>query len=113
MNETQKTVLGGLSKTTAAALSYVLGPVSGIPIYLLVKDSFVKFHAAQSVVVLGLVFALQWALTVTVVLVSLVPVLSIVAFVLWLVLIYKAWMGEEWEVPVLGEYARKLTKKIK
>jgi len=33
-------------------------------------------------------------------------------FVLWLVLIYKAWQGEEWEVPVLGAYARKMVKKV-
>jgi len=113
MDEKTKTVVWGLAKTTAAALTYVLGPISGVVFYVVEKDPFVRFHAAQSVVVFGLLFVIQWVLTMTVVLVSLVPLLSIITFVLWLVLIYKAWMGEEWEVPVLGAYARKLLKKVK
>ena len=113
MDEKTKTVVGGLAKSTAGALAYVLGPISGVVFYIIEKDPFVRFHAAQSVVVFGLLFVVQWVLTMTVVLVSLVPLLSIIAFVLWLVLIYKAWMGEEWEVPVLGAYARKLLKKVK
>ncbi len=108
-----KSVIAGLSKTTAAALSYVLGPLTGVFFYLMVKDEYVRFHAAQSIVVFGIVIVLQWAFTITIVLVTLVPLLSIIAFILWLVLIYKAWMGEEWEVPLLGVYARKLTKKVK
>jgi len=36
---------------------------------------------------------------------------GILMFVLWLLLIYKAWMGESWEVPVFGKLAKKLLKK--
>jgi len=38
--------------------------------------------------------------------------LGVLSFVLWLVLIFKAWKGEEWEVPYLGRYARMLVKKV-
>jgi uncharacterized membrane protein len=103
----------GLTKNTAGALAYVLGPVTGAVFYLLEKNPYVRFHAMQSIVVFGLLFVLQWAFTITVILVQLVPLLSIVAFVLWLLLIYKAWMGEEWEVPMLGSYVRKVMKKVK
>ncbi|KKQ98234.1 MAG: hypothetical protein UT24_C0014G0049 [Candidatus Woesebacteria bacterium GW2011_GWB1_39_12] len=102
----------GLPKNTAAALSYVLGPVTGVIFYLLEKDPFVRFHAMQSIVVFVVLFVLQWVFGLTIVLLPMVPLISILGFVLWLLLIYKAWQGEEWEVPVLGKYARKFLKKV-
>lgn len=104
--------LTGLPKNTAAALSYVLGPISGVVFLVLEKDPYVKFHAMQSIVVFGLIFVLQWAFAVTILLAPLSGLLTIVAFVMWLVLIYKAWKGEEWEAPLLGKYARKFVKKV-
>ncbi|OGM08485.1 hypothetical protein A2159_02665 [Candidatus Woesebacteria bacterium RBG_13_34_9] len=102
----------GLPKNTAGALSYVLGPITGVVFYILEKDPYVKFHAMQSIVVFVVLFALQWILGLTLVLLPLVPLISILSFVLWLLLIYKAWQGEEWEVPLLGKYARKFVKKV-
>jgi len=102
----------GLPKNTAAALSYVLGPVTGVVFYVLEKDPFVRFHAMQSIVVFIVLFVLQWVFGITIVLLPLVPLISILSFILWLLLIYKAWQGDEWEVPVLGAYARKFVKKV-
>src|SRR3990167_3597664 len=96
----------GLPKNTTGALSYVLGPVTGVIFYVLENDPFVRFHAMQSIVVFVVLFGL------TIVLLPMVPLISILGFVLWLLLIYKAWQGEEWEVPVLGKYARKFLKKV-
>lgn len=101
----------GLKKETAAALAYVLGPVTGVIFLVLEKDPFVKFHAMQSIVTFVGLFALQWILTFTIVLIFLVPLVGILTFVLWLLLIYKAWMGESWEVPVFGKLAKQLVKK--
>lgn len=102
----------GLPKNTAAALSYVLGPVTGVVFFVLEKDPFVRFHAMQSIVVFVVLFVLQWVFGITIVLLPLVPLISILSFVLWLLLIYKAWQGDEWEVPLLGSYARKMVKKV-
>ncbi len=102
----------GLSKNTAGALAYVLGPVTGVVFLVLEKDAFVRFHAMQSIVVFVGLFLLQWVFGLTIILLALVPLISLFGFVLWLILIYKAWQGEEWEVPVLGKYARKLVKKV-
>lgn len=102
----------GLDKNTAGALSYVLGPVTGVVFLVLEKDPFVRFHAMQSIVVFVGLMVLQFALTITIFLAVLVPLLSILGFVLWLLLIYKAWQGDEWEVPMLGAYARKFVKKV-
>jgi uncharacterized membrane protein len=101
----------GLKKETAGALAYVLGPVTGVIFLVISKDPFVKFHAMQSIVVFLGLFILQWLLGFTVVLIFLVPIVGIVGFVLWLLLIYKAWQGQEWEVPFFGKLARNFAKK--
>ena len=104
--------LTGLPKNTAGALSYVLGPLSGIVFLVLEKDPFVRFHAMQSIVVFGALFVLQWGLAITIFLAPISGLIGIAGFALWLLLIYKAWKGEEWEVPMLGKYARKFVKKV-
>lgn len=108
----EKKGLTGLPKNTAAALSYVLLFVSGIVFLILEKDPYVRFHAMQSIVVFGFIFILQWIFAITIFLAPISGLLTIIAFVLWLVLIYKAWKGEEWEVPYLGKFARKFVKKV-
>ncbi|MEK7111697.1 MAG: DUF4870 domain-containing protein [Patescibacteria group bacterium] len=101
----------GLKKETAGALAYVLGPITGVIFLVLEKDPFVRFHAMQSIVVFIGLFVLQWALGLTLILLPLVPLIGIISFVLWLLLIYKAWQGTEWEVPFFGKLARNLGKK--
>lgn len=100
----------GLPKNTAAALSYVLGWLTGIVFLLIEKDKFVRFHAAQSIVVFGiltvvvLIPGIGWVIA---------PLAWIVGFVLWLVLIFKAYQGEEFKLPWVGDLARKLLGKVK
>ena len=101
----------GLKKQTSAALSYILGPVTGIIFLVLERDAFVRFHAMQSIVTFVGLFVLQWVLALTIILLPLVPLISILGFVLWLMLIYKAWQGDKWMVPVFGKFAEGLVKK--
>ena len=102
----------GLKKTTAGALAYVLGPVTGILFLVIEKDPFVRFHAMQSTVVFVALFVLQWVFGITIILFPLSALLGIVSFALWLILIYKAWQGDQWEVPVLGKIAKNFLKKV-
>jgi uncharacterized membrane protein len=102
----------GLKKETAGALAYVLGPITGVIFLVLEKSPFVKFHAVQSIVVFVGLFVVQWVLGLTIILLPLVPLVGIISFILWLLLIYKAWQGEEWEVPVFSKITRQLIKKI-
>lgn len=101
----------GLSKNTAGALAYVLGPITGVIFLVIEKDADVRFHAMQSIVVFIGLFILQFILGLTVFLFPLIPLVGIVSFVLWLILIYKAWQGEKWEVPLFGKFARQLAEK--
>jgi len=105
-------VVFGLPKNTAAALSYVLGPISGVVFYLLEKDPFVRFHAMQSVVVFGSLWILTMLLPFTIILVFLIPLVWVVGFILWLLLIYKAWSGEKWEAPFFGKFSKKFLKQM-
>ena len=102
----------GLPRNTSAALSYVLGPLTGVIFLLIEKDPFIRFHAAQSIVVVGGLTILWMVLPFTIILLPLTPLVFVGLFILWLMLIYKAWQGDEWEVPYLGKYARKLVKKV-
>jgi uncharacterized membrane protein len=103
----------GFKKETAGALAYVLGPITGIFFLVTSKDPFVRFHAMQSVVVFGFLFILQWLLGITIILFPVSVIISLVAFIFWLILIYKAWQGDEWEAPVLGKVSRNFLKKVK
>src|SRR4030067_2441155 len=106
-----KSTKTGLDKNTAGALSYVLGPITGVIFFIVEKDKFVRFHAVQSTLVFLGLFILQTAMTFTFILIPLVPIVTIFGFILWLLLIYKAWQGNEWEVPIIGKYVRQILKK--
>lgn len=100
----------GLPKNTAAALSYLLGWLTGIVFLLIEKEPFVRFHAMQSIITFGILTLLAlipvvgWVLS---------PFVMIVGFVLWLVLIFKAYQGEEFALPVIGQFAKKQLSRIK
>ena len=103
----------GLKKETAAALCTLLGPTLVVPVLfiLLEKDEFVKFWAFQSIVVYIALFLLNWVLIFSVFLIFLTPLVFIVGVVLWLLMTYKAWQGERWEVPFIGKISTQLMKK--
>jgi uncharacterized membrane protein len=112
----------GLAPNAAAALSYLAWWVSGLLFFLIERDSrFVKFHAAQSMVALGSLWALglvMWAFAFAALFVSaaVFTVLLYVAYAVWLVgiLIWgvslvRAWKGDAFELPVFGALARRLS----
>lgn len=107
MDPTQKTS-SGLDQNVAAALSYAAGWITGL-VFLLseTENRFVRFHAMQSVIIFG-------ALTVFCILLQAIPLLGLLLIVfiviplsaiLWLLLMYKAWQGERFKVPIAGEMA--------
>ena len=85
-----------------AALAYLLGFVSGIIIYLIEKDKpdksrFVMFHAVQAII-LGVVWFI----------IMFVPIIGQLVFLItWIFMMYKAYTGEEYHLPVIGDYAEK------
>jgi uncharacterized membrane protein len=110
----------GLDQNLAGALAYLLGPITGILFLVLEKENrFVRFHAMQSTIL-----GVGWiAVSIVLSLVSgalvFIPVvgwivsilvsfgLGVVGFLCWLLLMWKAFQGEEWEFPGVGGLAKK------
>ena len=99
----------GMKADLAALLSYLVGVITGILFFVLEKQNkFVRFHAMQSIITFGFFFVLQIALTVIpVVGWSLIPLVSVIQLVLWVVLMVKAYQGEKFKLPVIGDIAEK------
>ncbi len=108
--ETKATkVAFGLDRNLAAALSYVFLWGSGLVLLLTEKkDKFVRFHAMQAFVFFG-----GLHLIVIASLGFLFPIVFIVGLIGWLMGIFKANNGEEFELPVAGKLARKQLAKMK
>jgi uncharacterized membrane protein len=102
----------GLDENIEGLLCYVLGWITGIIFLLLEKDSeFVRFHAMQSLITfLGLGIL---ALILGYISGMLSMLIGLVELVLWILGMYKAYKGEMYKFPVIGDIAEEQAKKIK
>ncbi|MEZ5334844.1 MAG: DUF4870 domain-containing protein [Methanolobus sp.] len=106
----------GVSENIAGLLAYLFGLISGILLLVMEKENkVVRFHAAQSSVLSIAVIVFSIVITI----VGLIPIIGwIIAllsiflylgiFVLWLFLMYKAFTGDMYRLPMLAEYADQL-----
>ncbi len=93
------------------AVAYVFGWLTGIILFVVKKDDpFVKFHAVQSIIVFGGFTVLTMVLTMTIVGILLLPIIGVASFVLWLLLMWKAYQGEKYKLPMVGNWAEKYAK---
>lgn len=98
----------GLDANVAALLSYLAGFITGIIFFVLEKENkLVRFHAMQSILFFGVLFVLQIVLVFTIVLIVLVPILNILSLIVWVILMVKAYQGEMFKLPVIGDIAEK------
>jgi uncharacterized membrane protein len=109
-----------LTPNLAAALSYLLGFVTGI-VFLVLEpyknDKFVRFHALQSIMlcVALFVFSLVWHIVFGILLPTFLWVMAslllnlayLAVFIYWLFLMYKAYQNERYMIPYIGELAVK------
>ncbi len=113
----------GLAENVEAALTYLLGLITGIIFLIFEKDSeFVRFHAMQSTVAFGSLLVLKIALSIFLVpLALLIPpviflialfrgIIGLVALLIWILCMYKAYMGEWFKLPIVGEIAENLIR---
>ncbi|HEV2199396.1 MAG TPA: hypothetical protein VGR73_06225 [Bryobacteraceae bacterium] len=113
---------GGMTDNLAAALCYVLGLLTGILFLVLApynQNRLIRFHAFQSIFVHLALFATMIALAVLTGILRIIPFIGVMLsfvlypiaglcfFVLWLALMYKAYNGERWVLPVVGPLAEK------
>lgn len=99
----------GLDENIEGALCYVLLWITGIVFYIIEKNSqFVKFHALQSILTFLPLTVLSWIL-------AFIPIIGwifgmllwLLTFILWIILMLKAYQGEMFKLPVVGDIAAK------
>jgi uncharacterized membrane protein len=110
----------GLAENVAGLLCYVLGWLTGIIFLLIDKRPFVKFHAAQSIVIFGGLTVLRIGLGIVMSTGGLVgfglwaaisAALGIVGLVLWILLMFKAYQHELFKVPIAAGIAESIAGK--
>jgi len=106
----------GLTDNVAGMLSYLLIPAI---VFLVLepysKRRFIRFHAFQCIFlcialfVLGIALSILWHIPVLgwLVLFLLWPLLSLAELILWIILLLKAYQGQMWKLPVIGDMAEK------
>lgn len=108
----------GLSPNIASLLCYICPPITSIIFLLLEKENKdVQFHAWQGtafgigyivvIVALQILSAILAAIAnILGVIVGLaIPIVGIIAFVLWIICLVKAYQGERWKIPYIGDFA--------
>ena len=122
----------GLEENLAALLTYIFGWITGLIFFLIEKDSrLVRFHAMQSILlsvavcVLGFVIwflsIISWLVLSQIsgllsglvsLLVGLLAFVLFIGFVIAAILcLIKAYQGQYFKLPILGNYAEKFSQK--
>lgn len=104
----------GLDPKVSSLLAYLLGIVGGIVFYAISKDSYVRFHSMQSIllwvamaviyvgiIILGLAIPFIWMLS---------WIVWLGFFALWVLLMIKAYQGERFKLPLIGQMAEKYSR---
>lgn len=106
-------------KRMKSAAAYLGWWITGI-LFLFVekKDPEVRFHAMQSTVVFGAITLLYISFGIIPILgwiigLILSPIIILVSFVLWILLMWKAFNGEKFKLPYFGDLAERQLAKLK
>lgn len=96
----------GLPENIAGLLCYAVGWVTGIIFIFIEKESrFVRFHAIQSTVVFVALFVANLIVDIIPFIGGVISALiGILAFVIWIFMMYKAYQGEMYKLPVAGDF---------
>ena len=99
----------GLEENVEGLLCYVLGWLTGIIFVVLEKDNkFVRFHAFQSIATFLILMVVGWIVRSLGSIFAILGVLiGILSFVLWILLMWKAYKGEMYKLPTVGDWAEK------
>ena len=119
-SEPNATVTSGLDANLAGLLCYLFGWVSGLIFLIIDKRPFVRFHAAQSIgisVAVVVCMIAFWIVTIILAFITgglgvllglLFPLIGLGVFVLVIVCMIKAYKGEKFKLPVIGNIAEKM-----
>jgi uncharacterized membrane protein len=101
------------------AVCYLLGPLTGIFFLVIEKrNDFIRFHAMQSTVLFGAIILFHIVLGIMPLIgwlakVLMSPVIVLVSFILWLFLMWRAFIGDKYKLPYFGDIAEKQLNSLK
>lgn len=106
-DQTQPSSTGteGIDPKLAGLLCYIW--IIGVVFLIISKDKFVKFHALQSLI-MGIAFAVVSFVVIF------IPVINFFSWIIWplymvlvIIMMMKAYNGEKYKLPVIGDMADK------
>ena len=108
----------GLDENVAGLLCYVGWWISGIVFFLLEPDNkFIRFHAMQSIIVFGpitaaliIIGAISWIPIIGWLFSVIGFFILVIAVILWIICMVKAYQGELFKLPWVGDVAEKNMK---
>jgi uncharacterized membrane protein len=114
----------GIQENVAGLLCYIFGWISGLIFLLIDKRPFVRFHGAQAIafnigiIALWIVF---WILVLILTFITammhmpigfltifLWPFIGIAIFAMWIFVMYKAYQGEKYKLPIIGSIVERM-----
>lgn len=104
----------GLDENVASALCYLVSFITGIVFLIIEKENkTVRFHAMQSVITFASIFVIGLVI-------GFVPVIGWIiglliaplGFILWLFLMFKAYQGGTFKLPIIGDFAEEQVNKM-
>lgn len=120
---TAPTTSTGMDPKIAGLLCYLFGWISGLIFYLIEKDDkTIRFHAMQSILLNIAIFVLWIGISIVLGIFGLIPGVNIViailalpvyfvlwigTIVVWILLMVRAYQGEMWKLPIIGDIAER------
>lgn len=111
----------GLQTNVASMLSYICAPFTSIAFMLLEKENKeVQFHAWQGIIFGVVAFAVAVVVKILVIILLSIsgflgyfvnsiifPIIGIAFVIVWIICVIKAYQGERWKIPYIGDIAEK------
>jgi len=111
----------GLDENVAGLLTYVGFWVTGLIFFLIDKRPFVRFHAAQSMVLFGAIFVLYYVVGVIFGFGGffffgsfggmILTLVRLAGLILWILCMVKAFQSERFKLPFIGDIAENIAGK--
>ena len=111
----------GLEENVAGLLCYILGWITGLIFLLIDKRPFVRFHAAQSILLsiavvvvyfaVGVLFGMLHFMHMGFLILAAYPLVGLAVFIVWVFMMYKAYQHEKFMLPLIGSIAEGLAGK--
>lgn len=99
----------GLDQNIAGLLCYLCWFITGIIFLLIEKENrFIRFHAMQSIAVSVVLFVASIVLSFIPIIGWLIGLLLMpISLILWIFMMYKAYNGEHYKLPIVGDFSEK------